>query len=313
LPARISFPLQVDPPANFSIDLKPAEPHQILNPHPLIPAQSDGFHWAVPLQSSRGLEGWLFIGERKNGGFYRMEEIKIARAAAERLMDIQTAAEVAHRLVVLQRKQQIETRLLDQKARQVLHDEILPLLHTALLTDPKSPAAGQITLAHQQISQLLREAPPPPPAEIASKGLFAALKKIAQDEADFLQANLIFEIDLRVEAAGMLLAAEAAETVFYAVRECLRNIQRHTLIEEGKPIKISISASLNGVLQIIIENNGAASDVNEEDQPVSSGQGLALHNALLTAFGGGLRMEHLENEITRVSISLPISTIHAPD
>ncbi|MEI8130852.1 MAG: hypothetical protein WCG34_00365 [Leptolinea sp.] len=305
LPVRISFPPQTEPPINFYTDLKPGQLNQNMDPRLLIPAESGGFHWAVPLQSSRGLEGWLFIGERNDGGFYTMEDIKVARSASERLMDIQTAAEVARRLVVLQRKQQIETRLLDQKARQVLHDEILPLLHTALLMDPKSPAASQITAAHKQISQLLREAPPPPPADIASNGLFSVLKKTAQNEAVFLHANLVFEVDPQVEAAASRLPPEAAETLFYAVRECLRNIQRHTQIEDGQPIDINVSGSSNGALQIIIENNGAAIITNGNNMVSSSGQGLSLHNALLAVFGGGLRLEHLENGNTKVSISLP--------
>ena len=306
LPERISFPLQAEPPDEFLKDKKIIAADKILTPQPLNPEESSGFHWAVPLQSSRGLEGWLFIGERANGGFYTMEEIKIARAASERLMDIQTAAEVARRLVVLQRKQQIETRLLDQKARQVLHDEILPLLHTALLTDPKSPAAAQITSAHQQISQLLREAPPPPPADIARHGLFSVLKKTAQTEAAFMHASLKFEIDPQVEAAGLRLSPEAAETIFYAFRECLRNIQQHSRQVDGLPIEIKISAKLDGVLKIMIENNGGSKETNAENSPVSSGQGLSLHNAMLAVFGGGLRLEYLDHGITRVTISLPV-------
>jgi signal transduction histidine kinase len=308
LPARISFPTPIEPPVNFLAEMKSADPRQFLDPRPLNPIDSDGFHWAVPLQSSRGLEGWLFIGERHNGSFYTMEEIKIARAASERLMDTLTAAEVARRLVVLQRKQQMETRLLDQKARRVLHDEILPLLHTALLTDPKSLAATQITAAHQQISQLLREAPPAPPAEIASHGLFTVLRKLAQSEADLLQANLIFSMDAGVEEAGTRLSLEAVETVFYAARECLRNIQRHTHPEDGFPIEIKVSVNLNSGLKIIIENNGTAPDIHGEGKIPSSGQGLSLHNALLTVFGGGLRLEHLDNGVTRVTISLPVSS-----
>lgn len=306
LPERISFPLHIEPPEKFLKDLKFSESNIILNPQPLKLEESSGFHWAVPLQSSRGLEGWLFIGERTNGSFYTMEEIKIARAASERLMDIQTAAEVARRLVVLQRKLRIETRLLDQKARQVLHDEILPLLHTALLTDPKSPAAAQITSAHQQISQLLREAPPPPPADIARYGLFSVLTKTAQTEAAFINARLKLSIDPKVEEAASRLSPEAAETVFYAVRECLRNIQKHTHPEGGLPIEINISTKMDGVLHIIIENNGGLKETNEEKLPTSSGQGLTLHNAMLAVLGGGLRLEYLESGITRVTISLPL-------
>jgi hypothetical protein len=304
LPEKISYPQHVNPPAKFLSAIEAGLPPKNLEPQPLIPAEFSGFLWAIPLQSSRGLEGWLFIGSRKSGGFYTLEEIKIASAACERLMDSQTAAEVARRLVVLQRKQQIETRLLDQKARQVLHDEILPLLHTALLVDPKSPSAGQITSAHQQISQLLREAPPPPPANIVQNGLFAVIQKTAQTEAELIGASLIYDVPPEVEAAAALLPLEAAETVFYAVRECLRNIQKHNDFEENQPVEIAVRAAINGALQITIQNNGTPINTS----PVSSsGQGLSLHNALLTIFGGGLRLDHPAEALTRVIISLPVT------
>jgi hypothetical protein len=306
LPDVISYPLQTRPPAEFPTGFQSGRSHQIMAPQPLNPVESDGFLWGVPLQSSRGLEGWLFIGNRLNGGYYTMEEIQTARAASERLMDIQTAAEVARRLVVLQRKQQLETRLLDQKARQVLHDEILPLLHTALLTDPKSPAAAQITSAHQQISRLLRESPPPPPADIAKNGLYYVLKQTAQNEADFFNAHLIFDDNLEAEQAINRLSPEASESVFYAYRECLRNIQRHSKTTADKSIDIKISIRINGFLQIIIENNGSANGSTTSDNLFSSGQGLSLHNALLAVFGGGLRLEHPGIGSTRVIISLPV-------
>lgn len=308
LPDKISYPHHLNPPAKFLSASEAGLPQKIMEPQPLIPAEFGGFLWAIPLQSSRGLEGWLFIGNRKSGGFYTLEEIKIASAACERLMDSQTAAEVARRLVVLQRKQQIETRLLDQKARQVLHDEILPLLHTALLVDPKSPSAGQITSAHQQISQLLREAPPPPPANIVQNGLFSVIQKTAQTEAELIGASLIYDVPPEVEAAASLLPLEAAETVFYAVRECLRNIQKHNHFEANQTVEITVSAVIDGTLQITIQNNGTPID----QSPVSSsGQGLSLHNALLTIFGGGLRLDHPAEALTRVIISLPVTGNHS--
>jgi signal transduction histidine kinase len=247
----------------------------------------------------------LFISERSGGGFYTQEEIEIARAAVQRWMDSLAAAEIARRLVNLQQQKQTETRLLDQKSRRILHDDILPLLHTALLTDPHSPAAIQITEAHQQISRLLREAPPPPPAEIASSGLFTALERIARSEADLLQARLVMDIGDRAVQAAASLPSDTAETVFYAARECLRNIQKHTQPTGDGVLEIRIRSEVSGMLQIIIENNGISRGT-DDDTLSSSGQGIQLHNAMLAVFGGGLRLEKLDSGNTRVTISVPI-------
>jgi len=286
------------------LELPPAPEYLEGNSQPL-PVDSTGYRWAVPLISSRGLDGWLFIGERSDGGFYTQEEIEIARAAVQRWMDSLAAAEIARRLVNLQQQKQTETRLLDQKSRRILHDDILPLLHTALLTDPHSPAAAQITEAHQQISRLLREAPPPPPAEIASSGLFAALERIARSEADLLQACLVMDIGDRSVQAAASLPSDTAETVFYAARECLRNIQKHAQQTGDGGLQIRIRSEVSGMLQIIIENNGISRGT-DDDALSSSGQGIQLHNAMLAVFGGGLRLVKLDNGDARVTISVPI-------
>ncbi len=257
---------------------------------------------------SRGLDGWFYIGKRVGGGFYTLEEIDIARAAIERWMDNQSAAEIARRLVNLQQQRQIETRLLDQKAHRILHDDVLPLLHTALLAEPQGKAASAISEAHQQISRLLRDAPPLPPVEIARNGLFAALETIARNEANLLKARLTYEVDDRAMQSAAALPPDAAETIFYASRECLRNIQKHTRPSVDEGLKIRIRAVVDGMLQISIENNGTGKETGGDYPTPPGGQGIRLHNAMLAVFGGGMRLEYLENGDTRVTISLPVDS-----
>jgi signal transduction histidine kinase len=303
LPTFIFFPEK-----SFPLPDVPNEPEtsgENFRLHPLDPSISSGFRWAIPLVSSRGLDGWLYIGERLEGGFYTLEEIEIARAALERWMDNQASAEIARRLVDLQHQRLSETRLLDQKARRILHDDILPLLHTAILAEPRGSASDQITAAHQQISHLLSDAPPPAPAEIASSGLFTVLEKLARNEADLLHANLTFNVDEKARGAAVALPVEAAETVYYAVRECLRNIEKHTQPELSGELEIRFISLVDGVLKISIENNGKNKET-EETSSNSNGQGIRLHNAMLAVFGGGMRLEKLENGNMRATINLPV-------
>ena len=97
------------------------------------PARYGGAQWAVPLWSERGLIGVLLLGEKRDGGLYTQEEIEIARASGERLIDTQASAEMARRLMALQRQRLAESQVLDRRARRVLHDDVLPRLHAAML------------------------------------------------------------------------------------------------------------------------------------------------------------------------------------
>jgi anti-sigma regulatory factor (Ser/Thr protein kinase) len=100
---------------------------------PLDPTQYGGAVWAVPLWSERGLVGVLLLGEKRDGGLYTQEEIEIARASGERLIDTQASIELARRLMTLQRQRLAQTQVLDRQTRRVLHDDILPSLHAAML------------------------------------------------------------------------------------------------------------------------------------------------------------------------------------
>lgn len=304
LPENIRFPEDSIVPSEPVVDFDRLENRD--QPRSLNPQKSNGFCWAIPLVSSRGVDGWLYIGDRTGGGFYTQEEIEITRAAIERWMDNQAAAEIARRLVNLQQQKLIETRLLDQKARRVLHDEVLPLLHTALLANPQSEVSDQISAAHRQISRLLRNAPSPPPVDIAQNGLISVIRKTAQNEAALLHANLVFEADPQIDRITAALSPEAAETVYYAVRECLRNIEKHNQSNETQPLEITIRIVVDGMLQITIENTGTADETSRDFRLTTTGQGLLLHNALLAVFGGGIRLTRRENGSTLVTLTLPV-------
>lgn len=265
-----------------------------------------GLLWAVPLISARGLDGWFFFGSKNGGGFYTIEEIEITRSAIERWMDNQAAAEIARRLVDLRRQRLGETRLLDQKARRVLHDDVLPILHTALLADPQGKSAAQITTAHQLISRLLRDAPPAPPAAIARDGLMPALRQIAEREAEILQNKLVLDVDPEAERISSRVTDEAAETVYYAFRECLRNIQKHSGQTASGELNIHVSLKAGRILQFIIENSQPVLRSNSAEDHEFSGHGLALHNAMLAVFGGGMRIEQTATGMVRTIINLPV-------
>ena len=141
------------------------------------------------LWSERGLIGVLLLGEKRDGGLYTQEEIEVARASGERLIDTQASAAMAQRLMALQRQRLAESQLLDRRARRVLHDDILPCLHTTMLSLSQdaptrqfrnAEALTQLADIHRQISNLLHEMPTTTAPAVARLGLIRSVTEIGR-------------------------------------------------------------------------------------------------------------------------------------
>jgi hypothetical protein len=96
------------------------------------------------------------------------------------MVDTQVSAEMARRLMALQRQQLAESQVLDRRARRVLHDDVLPQLHAAMLSlgsgtttqpDQQAEAVGLLGDVHRQISNLLRDLPMAVTPEVTRLGL----------------------------------------------------------------------------------------------------------------------------------------------
>ena len=323
------------------------------------PAEAGGAQWAVPLRSARrpealgGLIGLLLLGEKSGGGLYTQEEIDIARAGAERLIDTLASAELARRLVVLQRQRLAESLVLDHLTRRVLHDDVLPQLHAAMLhlhalagngsAAPGAPAGEAVRLlssAHAQLSQLLRDLPAAPEPEVARLGLIDALRRLAAGEFARVFDTITWQVDSRAEDKVQHLPPLAAEVLFYAAREAMRNAARHGRRDDmGAPLKLLITAAWQEIrdpapasgshgLSLTVEDNGIGLEsaviepaaVQPADGPKAakgdapsagpgSGQGLALHATLLAVVGGRLTVESDPGRYTRVLLFLPAEAL----
>jgi len=198
---------------------------------PLEPAAYGGATWAVPLWRERGLVGFLLFGPRRDDGLYTQEEIEIARSTGERLLDTAASLALSQRLMQLQRERMATTQILDQRTRRVLHDEVLPLIHTAMLAlaagQPAEAALQQLSETHAQVSDLLRELPPTVTPEIARLGLLGALRKAVEVEFAPAFAGVAWHSEEGVEAQAARLSPLAAETVYFAARELVRNAAKH--------------------------------------------------------------------------------------
>ena len=136
--------------------------------------------------SRTGVGRHVAVGPAAGDGLYTQEEIEIARAACERLIDLAAGVALSQRLMRLQRERMTATQMLDQRTRRMLHDEVLPLIHTAMLSLASGATAEaaiqQLGAAHQEVSNLLRALPPTVTPEIARLGLLEALKRMVAVE-----------------------------------------------------------------------------------------------------------------------------------
>jgi signal transduction histidine kinase len=274
---------------------------------PLDPARYGGATWAVPLWSERGPVGVLLLGEKRGRGLYTQEEIEIARASGERLIDSQAGAEMARRLMSLQRERLAESQVLDQRARRVLHDEVLPRLHAAMLTLSEESHADTVEAladAHRQIADLLHEMPTVTAPEVARLGLIGALHQAVDEEFGNAFDAVAWEVEPEAEQHAHAIPTLTAEVLFYASREAVRNAARHGRREGDTPLHLRITVAQRHGLEITIEDDGVGLGAGSASDP-GSGHGLALHSTMMAVVGGTLAVESAPGAYTRVTLRLP--------
>ena len=278
---------------------------------PVDPGRFGGARWAVPLWSERGLIGALLLGEKRDGGLYVQEEIEIARAVGERLIDNQASAEMSRRLLALQRQRLAESQVLDRRARRLLHDDVLPRLHTAMLLLSSKPgeSAGEavemLTGIHRSISDLLRELPVTLAPEVAHLGLVGALRRTVEDELSGAFDSVTWHVEPEAGWAAETISKLAAEVLFCAAREAIRNAAQHARAQDvSRRLHLSVEITWRAGLNLTVEDDGVGLDGTGQP-PGGSGQGLALHSTLMAVIGGTLSAESRPHGGTRVSLVLP--------
>jgi signal transduction histidine kinase len=277
---------------------------------PLEPERFDGAVWAIPLWSERGLIGVLMLGEKLDGNLYTQEEMEIARTSGERLIDIQAGVEMARRLVAMQRRRLAESQVIDAQTRRVLHDDVLPQLHSVMLTlgasEPGSGAIGIMGDLHRKISDLLRELPTPATQPAGRLGLLGAIRGAVEAEFRNLFDSATLTIREGAERNAGRVSRLAADVGYYAAREAMRNAAKYGRGGRQEcPLHLSVEIVARGEgIEITIEDDGVGLDPNRASEG-GSGQGLALHSTMMAVVGGSLAVESSPGAFTRVTLTLP--------
>lgn len=256
----------------------------------------------IKIESALSGDAYLILGQKGNGGLFAEEEIEIARITGTWLVHSIFLEETGNILEELQRKKIQEQRLSDQKTRQILHDEILPEIHSLILeiSNDKSGNfnslyANSLTELHKRISSLLREMSDTG-LEISRLGLIPMIQKLQDTEAKDLR--IIWEIDPKTNSEVENYLPEVQEVLYYAFRESLRNAVKYSGdLRSGVVIRIQYE---NG-LSIQIKNEIGKDPISVR----SSGQGLKIHSALLRIFHGSLTLEFPSPKEALIRIFIP--------
>lgn len=309
---RYSWPTQKTPPAVDSLIARDPTPDQISMP--LEPGAWEKARWGIPLWNQRGLIGFLLLGDKLGGGLYTEEEIEVARSSGEQLIDHLATSEIAARLMTLQRERMVESQLLDQQTRRILHDDVLPQLHTAMLTlsgaNGKQEAVSLLSGAHKQISDLLHSMPRTAAQPVQKYGLVEALERLLQEEFAHAFERVDWLVDDAARRVSDHLNPLTAEVTYYAAREAIRNAAKYGRGENGeRPLALTLTMKAVQELIFQIQDDGVGVQnhllAGRQDRH-SGGHGLNLHSTMMAVVGGELVVDSLPEKYTRVELRLPL-------
>jgi signal transduction histidine kinase len=284
--------------------------------------------WVLPLYDELGLVANLYLGPRKDGSIFTDEDMDLAQVCGQRILDTLRDHEAMLTVASLLRRRIVDVKLLGAQQRRVLHDEILPMLHLALLhmetlrarpTDEQTNARTDqalenaiisISNAHRQLAAMMRAMSTSAPHHLERDGLISAIHTmLAQDfqhSFDEVEWRISDEIASHINE---VVPPAIAELVFAAVQETLRNAARHGRGSDvHRRLWLTIEASCNPHLEVIVADDGVGI-VSASSSTTGTAGGLLTHSALLAIAGGSLTIKSAPGEGVKVRIFLPIESI----
>jgi signal transduction histidine kinase len=285
--------------------------------------------WVLPIYDELGLVARLYLGPRKNGGAFTNEDMELAQACGQRILDTLRDHEAMLAVAGLLRRQVVDVKLLGAQQRRVLHDEILPQLHLALLRletaraiqgqslaqdergeQSLNDAISSISDAHRQLASMMRAMSTGAPHRLERDGVMHAIRTML--DYDFQHAFDVVEWNVPEETATYiddLVPPAIAELIFAAVQEALRNAARHARgADVHRRLHLRLSASCASHLEVIVEDDGIGI-VGPTSSTTGTGGGLLTHSALLAIAGGSVTVKTAPGEGVSVRIFLPIEAL----
>ena len=261
---------------------------------------ASGLAWAVSLWNERGLGGLLLLGEKVDSNPFTQEEMEIAQAGGERLLDMLAGVEMARLTMDLLRQRLSQQRVLEGRSRRVLHDEVLPELHTAILylsgqqeTPEIHEAVETLAKAHHSISDLMRDSLPNAPQRLEQGGLMQALQAVLDGDLAGEFSAVEWRIEPTASEALGRVSVLVSEVVYFAGRELLRNAARYGRgSDSARPLKLMVALEQNDGLRLVVEDDGVGISQSTSQGRLTggTGSGLKFHSAMLAAVGASMEV-----------------------
>ncbi|HTP09952.1 MAG TPA: ATP-binding protein [Anaerolineae bacterium] len=286
--------------------------------HSIDWSRLDVDHWAYPLSDSRGAIGRLILGPKLDGNEYNVQELQVASACAERILDALAGEQLARVAVSLLRQRIAQVQVMSAQHKRILHDEVLPQIHLALLKVEALRSAEQdnasvegkldeatsaLMQAHRRVSGLVREMSNAVPTRLESEGLAAALQSALEHDFHDSFDRVEWHVDPTAVEYAKQLPLFASEVIFFAAQEAIRNAAKHGRGGEAqRPLHLDVALQNGSGLQLIIGDDGVGRPIDPVDG--ESGSGLRFHGAMLAVIGGTLSVEDRSGGGTQVVIEV---------
>ncbi len=288
--------------------------------------------WVLPIYDELGIVATFYLGPRHDGSLFTEEDMDIAQACGQRILDTLRDHEAMQAVAGLLRRRIVDVKLLDAQHRRVLHDEILPQMHLALLRletartissgehqqtvnitqqqEALDDAIGTISDAHRRLAAMMRANTPSAPHRLERDGMLHAihvmLKQDFQQAFDEVEWSISEETMSRIDE---IVPPAIAELIFAAVQEALRNAARHGRGSDvHRHLCLSIKASYSHNLELLIVDDGVGI-VSATSSTSGTGGGLLTHSALLAIAGGSLTVKNTSGGGATVRIFLPAESL----
>ena len=276
------------------------------------PSGGEEEYTVIGLWSGEGMAGLLVLGEKEDGGLYTREELELARGACERFLEILIRKRMADHLTRLQGERLSENRVQEIRVRRLLHDEVLPQIHAAMLAlrndANRDEAVATLGDIHRLVSDLLRDLPVSVIESIERAGFVRTFRRLLEDEFRNTFAKVKWNVDEGIDVAVSSLPPLAAETLYQAAREAVRNAARHAGGDNpSRPVDLLIGLCLNRAdnrIELIVEDNGVGLPTPSVTSSSGTGRGLKLHGTMMEIVGGSMKTETPGQGGTRVRLLL---------
>jgi signal transduction histidine kinase len=242
----------------------------------------DADHWMWPLADSRGAIGRLILGPKINGSEYTGQELQVAATCAERILDALAGEQIARVAVSLLRQRIAQVQVMSAQHKRILHDEVLPQIHLALLKVEALRKAGRddapnaslideaanaLTQSHRRLSSLVREMSNAVPTRLDSEGLIAALRSALDHDFRDSFEQIEWHADPGAIDRVKQLPLFVSEVIFFAAQEAIRNAARHGRGgEANRKLRLDVTIQNSAGLKIVIGDDGVGRAANRSHQ-----------------------------------------------